>query len=52
MKIIPNAFGEKAMLKLIFAAMTRAAERWRAVKFTNFERRKMATLRAEFDQEY
>src|SRR3546814_9731649 len=32
LKIIPNAFGEKAVLKLMFAAMTRAAERWRAIK--------------------
>jgi len=31
LKIIPNAFGEKPLLKLMFAAMTRAAERWRAV---------------------
>ncbi len=52
LKIIPNAFGEKAVLKLMFAAMTRAAERWRAVKITDFERRQMATLRTELDQEY
>ena len=52
LKIIPNAFGEKAVLKLMFAAMTRAAERWRDVKITDFERRQMAALRAELDQEY
>ena len=52
LKIIPNAFGEKAVLKLMFAAMTRAAERWRAVKITDFERRQMAALRTELDQEY
>jgi transposase-like protein len=52
LKIIPNAFGEKAVLKLMFAAMTRAAERWRAVKITDFERRQMAALRAELDHEY
>lgn len=52
LKIIPNAFGEKAVLKLMFAAMTRAAERWRAVKITDFERRQMDSLRAELDQEY
>lgn len=52
LKIIPNAFGEKAVLKLMFAAMTRAAERWRAVKITDFERRQMKALRAELDQEY
>ncbi len=52
LKIIPNAFGERAVLKLMFAAMTRAAERWRAVKITDFERRQMAALRTELDQEY
>src|SRR3546814_3968460 len=43
LKIIPNAFGEKAVLKLMFAAMTRAAWRWREIKITDFEQRKMAT---------
>ncbi len=52
LKIIPNAFGEKAVLKLMFDAMTRAAERWRAVKITDFERRQMIAVRAELDQEY
>jgi transposase-like protein len=52
LKIIPNAFGEKAVLKLMFAAMKRAAERWRAIKVTGFERRQMAAVRAELDQEY
>lgn len=52
LKIIPNAFGEKAVLKLIFAAMTRAAERWRAVGVAEFERRQMDALGDELDQEY
>ncbi|MGF1609948.1 MAG: hypothetical protein ACFCUQ_11170, partial [Kiloniellales bacterium] len=52
LKIIPNAFREKPVLKLMFAAMTRAAERWRAIKITDFERRQLAALRAELDQEY
>ena len=52
LKIIANTFGEKAVLKLMFAAMTRAAERWRAVKVTDFERRQMAVLRQELDDEY
>ena len=52
LKIIPNAFGEKAVLKLMFAAMTRAAERWRAIKVTHFERRQMAAIRNELDQQY
>ena len=28
LKIIPNAFGEKPVLMLMFGAMIRAAERW------------------------
>jgi transposase-like protein len=52
LKIIPNAWGEKAVLKLMFAAMIRASERWRAIKITDFERRQMAALRKELDQEY
>ncbi len=31
LKIIPNAFGQKAVLKLMFAALIRAAERWRNI---------------------
>lgn len=52
LKIVPNAFGEKAVLKLMFGAMIRAAERWRSTKITEFERRQMAALRKELDQEY
>jgi putative transposase len=52
LKIIPNAFGEKAVLKLMFGTMTRAAERWRALRITPFERRQMAALRQELDQDY
>ena len=52
LKIIPNAFGEHAVLKLMFGAMTRAAERWRSVKVTDFERRQMAAIRKELDDEY
>jgi len=52
LKIIPNAFGEKPVLKLMFGAMARAAERWRAVRITDFERRQMAAVRTELDHEY
>lgn len=52
LKIIPNAFGEKPVLKLMFGAMIRAAERWRAIRITDFERRQMAAIREEIDQEY
>jgi len=36
----------------MFGAMIRAAERWRAIKVTEFERRQMTALRKELDQEY
>jgi len=52
LKIIPNAFGEKAVLKLMFGAMTRAAERWRSIRVSEFERRQMAALRQELDHDY
>jgi len=52
LKIIPNAFGERPVLKLMFGAMTRAAERWRRVRFTEFERRQIAAVREELDHEY
>ena len=44
LKIIPNAFGEKAVLKLMFGAMIRAAERWRAIRVSELERRQMRAV--------
>ena len=32
--------------------MTRAAERWRSIRITEFERRQMAALRQELDHDY
>ncbi len=52
LKIIPNAFGEKPVLKLMFGAVIRAAERWRAIRITDFERRQMEAVRQELDHEY
>jgi hypothetical protein len=52
LKITPNAFGERPVFKLMFGAMTRAAERWRAIRFTEFERRQIAAVRQELDAEY
>lgn len=52
LKIIPNALGERPVLKLMFGAMTRAAERWRRVRFTEFERRQIAAVREELAAEY
>ena len=52
LKIIPNGFGEKPVLKLMFGALIRAAERWRGLRLTEFELRQIAAVRKELDQEY
>ena len=52
LKIIPNGFGEKPVLKLMFGALIRAAERWRGLRFTEFELRQIAAVRKDLDHEY
>ena len=52
LKVLPHAFGERPILKLMFAAMTRASERWRAIRITDFERCQMAAVRDDLDAEY
>jgi putative transposase len=44
LKIIPNSFGEKPILKLMFGALIRAAERWRGLRFTEFELRQITAV--------
>ena len=55
-KVIPHAFGEKAVMKLMYAALIRARQGWRNVIVTPFEARQIETLReqlrAEFDQRH
>jgi transposase-like protein len=48
-KVIPHAFGERAVLKLMHAALIRAAERWRGIGITAFERRQLTAIREERD---
>jgi putative transposase len=36
----------------MFGALIRAAERWRAIKITEFEHRQITAVRKELDQEY
>jgi transposase-like protein len=45
LRIIPAAFGGRPMLKLMSSVMTRAAGRWRAIRFTEFERRRQTEAR-------
>jgi predicted ATPase len=45
LKIIPNSFDEKPVLKLMFGALIRAAEHSRGLRFTEFELRQLAAAR-------
>lgn len=49
-KVIPHAFGERAVLKLMYAALVRAAERWRGIRMTEFEQRQLSAIRNELDR--
>jgi putative transposase len=51
-KVLPHAFGERPMLKLMFAAVIRAAEKWRKLKVTNFEREQLRQLREEINEKF
>lgn len=44
-KIIPHAFGERAVLKLMYAALIRASETWRRVVISEFELKQLGQLR-------
>jgi transposase-like protein len=43
-------FGERAVLKLMYAALIRGAERWRGVTITEFEQRQLAQLRVQLQE--
>jgi transposase-like protein len=49
-KIIPHAFGERAVLKLMYAALIRGAERWRGLKVTEFDSRQLKAIRQDLDR--
>jgi transposase-like protein len=51
-KVIPHAFGERAVLKLMYAALIRAAERWRGIKMSEFERRQLQAIRDELNRDH
>jgi transposase-like protein len=51
-KIIPHAFSEHAVLKLMYAALIRAAERWRGIRITEFEQRQLKAIRDELDRDH
>lgn len=51
-KVIPHAFGEKPVLKLMFAALTRASQSWRRLVVGEFERRQLTELRQQLNDEF
>jgi hypothetical protein len=46
-RIIPHAFSEHAVLKLMHAALISPAERWRRLRLGEFEGRQLAAIRNE-----
>ncbi len=48
-KVIANAFGERPVLKLMYAAVIRASEKWRGIEVTLFEARQLTAIRKELD---
>ena len=51
-KVIPHAFGERPLLKLMFGALIRAAQRWNRITITDFERRQLKAIRQELDADF
>ena len=52
MKIVANAFGERAVLKLMYAALIRASESWRGIVVKPLERKQLQAIGEELDAEY
>jgi transposase-like protein len=47
MKVIPTVFGERPVLKLMYASLIRASENWRGVGISEFERRQLEKLQED-----
>lgn len=51
-KVILHAFGERVVMKLMFAALPRASESWRGIRITEFELRQLNSLRSELNEQF
>jgi len=51
-KVIPHAFGERAVLKLMYASLIRASQSWRRIVVSEFEQHQIEDLRKELDEEF
>jgi putative transposase len=48
-KVIPRFFSEKSCLKLAFATLWRASQRWQGVRMSDIERQQLRLLRRELE---
>jgi putative transposase len=51
-KVLPHAFGERAVLKLMYASLIRAAQTWKRVVISDFELKQIEELRQELNAEF
>lgn len=51
-KVIPHAFGERPVLKLMYAALIRASESWKPIVITEFELRQLEQLREHLNRNH
>jgi transposase-like protein len=49
-RTIPRFFSEKSCLKLVFATLWRASQRWQGVRMSEIERQQLRLLRRELGQ--
>jgi transposase-like protein len=51
-RTFPHAFGERAVMKLMYAALIRASQSWRGVPITEIERKQLDALREELNTQF
>ena len=51
MKAVGSFFGERPVLKLMYAVLIRATENWRGVTVTEFEARQLRELKHQREQD-
>jgi putative transposase len=51
-KVIPHAFGERPVLKLMYSALIRASQTWQRIRITEFELKQIDELRSELDNDF
>ena len=51
-KVIPHAFGERPVLKLMYTALIRASQTWQRVAISELELKQIDELRRELDHDF